>query len=503
MTRLLLLVPAACTMPALALDLSQTSWDSTGVAGPVREWAGGFQSSFGLDWQSRPGFLCLDRLGSFMAMGGIGSGAADIACGDIDGDGDADIAALEYRGRIVWYENPGDGRSFVIHSVLPAPGSGHVRMALLDADGDGDLDIAASSNGLAPLALYENQGMDLWPKTSLPQETADALAISPADVDADGDTDLVAGLCQACEIVWLENENGHGGEWLLYRVAQGTGAPWSVDAADYDRDGDADVIAAFSAGSAVAVFEQEGGSWRRIPVAERSGPLCAVFADVDGDGSPDAAAASSPDDEVLVFARSGPEWNAVFAGRGLAAPEEISAADFDGDGDEELAAVSGAAGELAWWESLGDGSFAPRTAGAVKGLSCIAAGDIDGDGLPEPVTGSIETGSIGWWEVLDRARSGSLTSSILYIGPESGYCAIEWDASIPSGTSARLFVRAAPSRLQMGDWIEVPGGRLNLDEDLARGCAFLQYRLELSSTDPSLTPVVEEVRVHTGPSPVR
>lgn len=436
-------------------------------------------------------------------MGGIGSGTADIACGDIDGDGDADIAALEYRGRIVWYENPGDGRSFVIHSVLPAPGPGHERMALLDADGDGDLDIAASSNGLAPIALYENQGMDLWPKTSLPQETADAWAISPADFDADDDTDLAAGLCQAGEIAWLENRSGNGREWLLHRVAQGTGAPLSVDAADYDGDGDADILAASYDSDSVAIFEQEGGSWRTIPVAELHGPLCAVFTDMDCDGSLDPAAASSMDDEVLVFAGRGTAWNAVFAGRGLTAPEEISAADFDGDGDDDLAAVSGDAGELAWWENLGDGSFAPRTAGAMQGLSCIAAGDIDGDGLPEPVTGSIETGSIGWWEVLDRARSGSLTSSILYIGPESEWCAIEWDASIPAGTSARLFVRAAPSRLQMGDWTEIPGRRMDLDEVLARGCAFLQYRLELSSTDPSLTPVVREVRVQTGPPAAR
>lgn len=499
MRRIPLLVPVVCAMSVQALDFVQTSWDSTGVSGPVREWAGGFQSSFGIDWQSSPGTLTLDRLGSCMSMGCMGSGVADVACGDIDGDGDDDIAALEYGGRISWYENPGDGRSFVIHSVLPSPGSGHDRIALFDIEGDGDLDAAASSNGLSPLTLYIDQGSDLWLAAPLQEAAAGARALASFDMDGDGDADIATGLCEEGEIVWLENPGTAGVDWPLHRVSSGFGSPWSVDAADCDADGDADMLAASSSESSIALFEQDSGSWRRIPVAESRCPICAVFTDLDGDGTLDAATASSQDDEVLACVRRGWSWTVSVAGRGLTAPEEIVSCDLDGDGDTDLAAVSNAAGELAWWENLGDGEFAPRAAGTMPGLSSIDAGDIDGDGMPELVTGSMESCSVAWWEVLDRARSGGLTSAILYIGPDPGHGSIEWDASIPVGTSAHLFVRVAPSRLQMGEWNEVADGRMTLDELLSRGCAFLQYRLELSSTDPSLTPTVREVRVQVDP----
>lgn len=478
-----------------AVELEQTSWDSTGVAGPVREWGGAFLSSSGIDWQSEPGSLSLDRLGTCMMMGSVGAGVAQVLCADIDGDGDDDIAALDSGGAVVWYENPGDGRSFVIHSVQPAPGPGRGRMALLDADGDGDLDLAASCEDRSQVSLYRNDGYDPWAGEVIVAGTDGIRCIAVLDADNDCDPDLAAGMQPPGGIVWLENTGMPGSSWPVHQLDLGAASPWFLDASDMDLDGDADILAASPGTGEILLCEQVDGDWRRSTTAVLGDPVCARFADLDGIGALEAAACSSTGDLVMSIHRSGGEWRAEAAGTGLIEPVDLVACDIDGDGDDDIAAVSRAAGELAWWQNLGDGEFAPRSAGAAPGLSTCSAGDIDGDGLPEIVTGALETGSICWWEVMDRAVSGTLVSSILYLGSDPVSGRIESDADIPAGTRVDLSVRVSSNRLQMGEWAEVPAGGLALEGLLARGGAFLQYRLTLYTTVPARTPVVRRVLV--------
>ena len=75
--------------------------------------------------------------------------------GDIDGDGDTDLASCGYGSQIVaWYENDGSGK-FTRHVVATNQESYDLR--LKDIDGDGDLDILNAGRATKNVIWFENR----------------------------------------------------------------------------------------------------------------------------------------------------------------------------------------------------------------------------------------------------------------------------------------------------------------------------------------------------------
>ncbi len=82
--------------------------------------------------------------GEFGAFEGVGSGLGTFpAVGDIDGDGDLDVASSEFFGEkrvsYSWLENPGQGRDFQRHVISDAQGPGFGLELVPNLLGDGQL----------------------------------------------------------------------------------------------------------------------------------------------------------------------------------------------------------------------------------------------------------------------------------------------------------------------------------------------------------------------------
>ena len=97
---------------------------------------------------------------------------ADTQAGDLDGDGDIDLAVAVFgyaRGEVLWLENDGE-QSFLKHTLLKAPGAIHVPLA--DFDDDGDLDIVAVvSQDEEEIWGFENLGSGAGPKRFRPRRS--------------------------------------------------------------------------------------------------------------------------------------------------------------------------------------------------------------------------------------------------------------------------------------------------------------------------------------------
>ena len=217
----------------------------------------------------------------------------------------------------------------------------------------------------------------------------EARSIFAADVDGDGDMDVLSG---HYNIAWYEND---GSESFTPHTIS-TSAASSVYAIDLDDDGDMDVVGS-SAGS-VGWYENDGsGSFTTHKICNHyyHREFRSVYAlDVDGDGDMDVVTASySPNDKIMWYENDGSQYfNHHIIADSVIGARSVSAADIDGDGDMDV--LSGH-NNIVWYEYDGLESFNTHTV-ATSGVSSVYAVDVDGDGDIDVVGSS--AGSVGWYE---------------------------------------------------------------------------------------------------------
>jgi hypothetical protein len=177
---------------------------------------------------------------------------AAVALGDLDGDGDLDavLGNTLYESNLVLW-NDGKGR-FALDGdrVLPADQSDTLALGLGDVDGDGDLDIVAGNGRLGgeQSRLYRNDGRGAFTDATeacLPAQPCETHAVLLADLDADGDLDLLLGNADgpggAPGLVWWNDGQGR------FRAAPGPGAlgcerTTSLLCVDVDGDGKRELL---------------------------------------------------------------------------------------------------------------------------------------------------------------------------------------------------------------------------------------------------------------------
>ena len=237
---------------------------------------------------------------------------ASLAAADMDGDGDLDaIAASFYANEIAWYENDGSDQ-FDKHLVSDqATWTEHVLAA--DLDHDGDIDLVSgqrASDGLDALAWFENDGSGQFSTHPVHESAAvPALAhnwfkttsLESADLDGDGDVDLVASLRQYSRLptepystvyAWYEND-GFGSfafhELTAISAIQGDANLVTLTPADLDGDGDKDLVVRKSGRSPLYWYTNDGtGAFGEAYAFDATG--IGIPVDVDGDGDLDLVA---------------------------------------------------------------------------------------------------------------------------------------------------------------------------------------------------------------------
>ena len=194
--------------------------------------------------------------------------------------------------------------------------------------------------------------------------------------------------------------------FTAHSFEEGITSPSGLYSADIDMDGDIDVVAG-SGENGVAWWENEGGdpvTWTRRMVDPNIGVCLTVFvADIVHDGQPDIIAASTDKNQIIYYKNNGGDpivWSKYTISTDMDEPHEIYACDFDLDGNQDVFAACMGSNEISWWHNDG-GDPATWTKQVISsdeiGARSVHVGDIDGDGDNDVVGATFDTDEIIWW----------------------------------------------------------------------------------------------------------
>ena len=268
------------------------------------------------------------------------SSAYAIAAGDMDGDGDLDrMVARGGIGALRLQLNDGTGHfsdqglyalDEYVTSVIP-----------VDLDGNGTLDIVAANNNpnhSSGVWAGLNDGTGVFQATPHIQAISRAMYVLPADIDNDGDVDLLAAH-NDWNYLTVAHNDGHLNFTAMALIQVGNG-PRSLATADIDADGDLDLLAALDGCGAVLVLRNNGAGVfsRTDSLVVGSMPFCLTMGDLDGDGDADLLTTRlvTPG-QVAVHLNDGTgSFTAAASVTVGAEPYTAAVADIDGDGDLDL-----------------------------------------------------------------------------------------------------------------------------------------------------------------------
>jgi len=256
-----------------------------------------------------------------------------------------------------------------------------------DIDGDGFIDaIVASSNGEG-MFWYEYPRWLKHPVRSSGSWTTDMQAV---DIDDDGDLDLV--IPNASAVYWYENPRPTGNPrthlWAEHLIGASGADNHDVEVADVDRDGDIDVVTRRKGGGGTFFWQQVHPTlWTQVTVSIGGGEGTGL-GDLDRDGDVDVAQNGFWSEQVTPT-----DWVSHDFDTNWPADVAVLVADINHDGDKDIViAPSESSGRFSWYEASDprNGPWLEHVIDAsVSFIHTFKAADMDDDGDLDLVTGEM------------------------------------------------------------------------------------------------------------------
>ncbi|MET0646064.1 MAG: FG-GAP-like repeat-containing protein [Pyrinomonadaceae bacterium] len=261
-------------------------------------------------------------------------------------------------------------------------------VAALDFDYDFKTDLALAGEG--GFRLYRQESptnfVDVTAAAKLPAGLTDApyAGAWAADIEADGDLDLLLAAKEGAPVVLRNNGDG---SFAAQQPFAGVTSLRDFAWADFDGDGDPDAALLDAQGRLVAYTNERAGQFRQRPSQAPAGTIALGVADVNRDGLFDLLLLGADGTLTRLSDKNeGEGWDVAEVLRWDSPPANLNtgslrltAADLDNNGGIDLL-VSGAQGARAWLSDA-EGKFKPlNLPDAIAGSRGVSVADGDGDG---------------------------------------------------------------------------------------------------------------------------
>ncbi len=317
---------------------------------------------------------------------------------DVDADGNLDLVTNNTL-------YPGDGKGGFLAGIPFQSSDGKNAgatvsnsVAVGDLNGDGLLDVATANGNWNTVSVFLNhggrnlvqQGASLWSGN-------DPIALAIADVNWDGKADLIVTNAAESDLsVFL----GKGaGTFLAPTTEYAVGGSPSTRPvlADFNGDGDLDVILSDNRSSVVLALGNGDGTFQAAPVTNivmppgsnsLGGAFSIASADFNGDGVPDfvvGQSSTSPGLGLVVFLT---QSNGSL-GKGVVYAQNhafsyVAVGDLYKDGKADIVASNWATGAVEVLRGNGNGTFQSPTSIPLPGITNgLVVADLNGDGWPD------------------------------------------------------------------------------------------------------------------------
>ncbi|MEM8710159.1 MAG: VCBS repeat-containing protein [Planctomycetota bacterium] len=306
---------------------------------------------------------------------GVPAGGRFLTTGDIDGDGRVDGVLSTQSGGLHWFQNLHTG-SMSSTQIGSTSTSYNDRPSLADVDGDGDLDVLAVHPNARQILWYEQTSPGVFATSQVYLGQLDALVdFEIADMNADGtlDVTLIQITSGSRVVLWYR---GLGGQTFDNPVTLAPAASegQNLRVADINGDGALDAVWYLFLGRQVlAVLGNGNGTFSAPFVAANTSARGRAMEAIPAPGGGSHLAVATQRPSIALEDRV--EWFTATSTGIYAAPERVDeellkprallAADLDQDGDVDLVSITEDDGRLRW--------YAGRAVPEVGSRFCAAA----------------------------------------------------------------------------------------------------------------------------------
>jgi len=255
-----------------------------------------------------------------------------------------------------------------------------------------------------------------------------AFGIYPADLDGDGDFDIVGTTLFGSKVLWYQNDGSQS--FSANTITSSANSPGTVITSDLDSDSDIDILYCELSGS--IVWQKNDGSQNftsQTIQSSLSSPADLIPTDLDADGDVDLLIATTGDSTVSWFQNDGSQsFTQIEIDGSVVGVNSIYTEDIDGDGDMDVLSASPNEDKIRWYENNGSASFTSHTiTSAADGVADIIAIDLDNDGDMDVLSASKEDDLVSWYNN-DGAENFSRTTVTNLLNDPVDLYAVDFDA---------------------------------------------------------------------------